>query len=125
MAVGWWMLIVTAVATILGIAPQDVSQFSGTWWYELAINIIAIIVLIGLGAIMPYVTRREQRSSIGEAFTKPQWIGMVSVLLIAMIGSFYLGGTHLAMRWWYIGGLTLVGIILIILIGKKEYTAEK
>ena len=125
LAVGWWMLIVTAVATILGIAPQDVSQFSGTWWYELAINIIAIIVLIGLGAIMPYVTRREQRSSIGEAFTKPQWIGMVSVLLIAMIGSFYLGGTHLAMRWWYIGGLTLVGIILIILIGKKEYTAEK
>ena len=28
-------------------------------------------------------------------------------------------------RWSYIGGLTLVGIILIILIGKKEYTAEK
>ena len=77
LAVGWWMLIVTAVATVLGIAPQDVAQFSDTWWYELVINIIAIIVLIGLGAVMPYVRRREERSRIGEAFTKQQWVAMI------------------------------------------------
>lgn len=118
------MLIVTAVATILGIAPQDVTTFSGTWWYELTINIIAIVVLIGLGAIMPYVTRREKRSKIGQAFTKAQWIGMIAVLLVAMIGSFYLGGTSLPAKWWYVGGLSFAGILLIVLIGKKEYTAE-
>ena len=124
LTVGWWMLIVTATATILGIAPQDVAMFSDTWWYELVINIIAIIVLIGLGAIMPYVTRREQRSKIGEAFTKLQWFGMLSVLLVAMISSFYLGGTDLAMRWWYILAITIIGLGLIALIGKKEYTKK-
>ena len=123
LVVGWWMLIVTAVATILGIAPQDVKTFSDTWWYELAINIIAIIVLIGLGDIMPYVTRREKRSKIGEAFTKGQWVGMITVLVITLISSFYLGGTTLALRWWYIACITVVGLVLIVLIGKKEYTA--
>lgn len=124
LTVGWWMLIVTATATILGIAPQDVAMFSDTWWYELVINIISIIVLIGLGAIMPYITRREQRSKIGEAFTKLQWFGMLSVLLVAMISSFYLGGTDLAMRWWYILAITIIGLGLIALIGKKEYTKK-
>jgi len=46
---GLFLLIVTAAATILGIAPQDIKKFSGYWWYELIINIVAIIVLIGLG----------------------------------------------------------------------------
>ena len=46
--VGFLLLAVTAIATILGITPQDVKQFSHTWWYELIINIVAIVVLIGL-----------------------------------------------------------------------------
>ena len=50
--VGIALLIVTAVATILGFAPQDIKQGTGLWWYELIINIITVIVLIGLGAIL-------------------------------------------------------------------------
>ena len=42
----------TAVATILGFAPQDIKQGTGLWWYELIINIVTVIVLIGLGAIL-------------------------------------------------------------------------
>ena len=33
LSVGWWCLIITAVATIFGIAPQDVATGSSTWWY--------------------------------------------------------------------------------------------
>lgn len=50
--VGIALLIVTAVATILGFAPQDIKQGTGLWWYELIINIVTVIVLIGLGAIL-------------------------------------------------------------------------
>ena len=39
---GLILLVVTAVATVLGIAPQDVKQFSSTWWYELVINIVLL-----------------------------------------------------------------------------------
>ncbi|MBU3851876.1 MAG: amino acid permease [Candidatus Paralactobacillus gallistercoris] len=123
LGVGWWMLIVTAVATVLGIAPQDVKQFSDTWWYELVINIIAIIVLIGLGAVMPYVRRREERSKVGEAFTKGQWIAMIAILLVAMIADFYLGGTKLAMRWVYVTIITIIGLVAIVIVGKPEKTA--
>ena len=125
LVVGWWMLIVTAIATVLGIAPQDVTQFSSTWWYELIINVIAIVVLIGLGAVMPYVRRREERSRVGEAFTKQQWIAMISVLLIAMISDFYLGGTYLSLRWLYIVVITIISLMLIIVIGKPEKTLKK
>lgn len=72
LTVGWWCLIVTAVATIFGIGPQDVVFASSTWWYELIINFVSIIVLIGLGLILPYVTRREERSTNGSAFTRLQ-----------------------------------------------------
>ena len=37
---GFLLLLVTALATMLGIAPQDVKEFSHTWWYELIINIV-------------------------------------------------------------------------------------
>ncbi|MFT8949287.1 MAG: amino acid permease [Liquorilactobacillus hordei] len=59
--VGLWALIITAVATVFGIFPQDVAFMGDTWWYELTINLVAIVVLIGLGAILPLVTRYEKR----------------------------------------------------------------
>ena len=124
LVVGWWMLIVTAIATILGIAPQDVTTFSGTWWYELVINIIAIVVLVGLGIILPYITRRERRSTTGVAFTKPQWISMVAILLVALISAFYLGGTHLTSRWWLIGIIAVLTAVLLIIIGKPEHDRQ-
>lgn len=124
LVVGWWMLIVTAIATILGIAPQDVTTFSGTWWYELVINIIAIVVLVGLGIILPYITRRERRSITGVAFTKPQWISMVAILLVALISAFYLGGTHLTSRWWLIGIIAVLTAVLLIIIGKPEHDRQ-
>ncbi|WP_294919835.1 APC family permease [uncultured Lactobacillus sp.] len=86
---GLFLLIVTAAATILGIAPQDIKKFSGYWWYELIINIVAIIVLIGLGAILPSIRRREEE--YGIAFSKKQWTTIFVLIIGSIIFDLYLG----------------------------------
>lgn len=45
----------------MGITPQDVPEGSSIWWYELIINVVAVIVLIliGLGAILPGIRHRS------------------------------------------------------------------
>lgn len=86
---GLFLLIVTAAATILGIAPQDIKKFSGYWWYELIINIIAIIVLIGLGVILPSIRRREEE--YGIAFNRRQWSVMFVLIIGSIIFDLYLG----------------------------------
>jgi len=86
---GLFLLIVTAAATILGIAPQDIKKFSGYWWYELIINIIAIIVLIGLGVILPSIRRREEE--YGIAFSRRQWSVMFVLIIGSIIFDLYLG----------------------------------
>ena len=86
---GLFLLIVTAAATILGIAPQDIKKFSGYWWYELIINIVAIIVLIGLGAILPSIRRREEE--YGIAFNKKQWTTIFVLIIGSIIFDLYLG----------------------------------
>ena len=86
---GLFLLIVTAAATILGIAPQDIKKFSGYWWYELIINIVAIIVLIGLGAILPSIRRREEE--YGIAFNKKQWATIFILIIGSIVFDLYLG----------------------------------
>ncbi|MFD1418102.1 APC family permease [Companilactobacillus keshanensis] len=120
LSVGWWCLIVTGVATVFGIAPQDVSLGSSTWWYELIINFVAIIVLIGLGTIMPYVTRREIRSKTGSAFTRLQWTGILSALLVVIVGDLYLGGSKMNNNIAMVAGLSVIGILIIVAIGWHE-----
>ncbi|WDT65202.1 amino acid permease [Companilactobacillus crustorum] len=125
LTVGWWCLIVTAIATIFGIGPQDVKFASSTWWYELIINFVSIIVLIGLGLILPYVTRREERSITGSAFTRWQWSGILTVILLTIIGDLYLGGSKLAHNIAGIVGISIVGILLVIIFGWKEYNLKE
>ncbi|WP_369916842.1 APC family permease [Lactobacillus sp. ESL0228] len=87
---GLFLFIVTAVATILGIAPQDIKQFSGYWWYELIINIIAVVVLIGLGVILPSIRQREEE--YGIAFNRKQWITIFVLVIGSIVFDLYLGG---------------------------------
>lgn len=124
LTVGWWCLIVTAVATIFGIGPQDVVFASSTWWYELIINFVSIIVLIGLGLILPYVTRREERSTNGSAFTRLQWTGILAVIFLTIVGDLYLGGSNHAYNIHGIVALSVVGILLVILFGWKEHNLK-
>lgn len=87
---GLFLFIVTAVATVLGIAPQDIKQFSGYWWYELIINIIAVVVLIGLGVILPSIRQREEK--YGIAFNRKQWLTIFILVIGSIVFDLYLGG---------------------------------
>lgn len=116
--VGLALLVVTAVATILGFAPQDVKQGSGLWWYELIINIVAVIVLIGLGAILPGIRRREEE--YGIAFDKSQWIWMGILIIGSIILDIWLGSTKLPMRIALIVIEAVVALILTWLVGRRK-----
>ena len=116
--VGLLLLLVTAAATILGFAPQDVKQGTGLWWYELIINIVAVVVLIGLGAILPGIRRREVE--YGVAFDKAQWIWMGILIIGSIILDIWLGSTKLPMRIALIVIEAVVALILTWLVGRRK-----
>ena len=116
--VGLALLVVTAVATILGFAPQDVKQGSGLWWYELIINIVAVIVLIGLGAILPGIRRREEE--YGIAFDKSQWIWMGILIIGSIILGVWLGSTKIPMRITMIIVEAIAALIITWLVGRRK-----
>lgn len=116
--VGLALLVVTAVATILGFAPQDVKQGSGLWWYELIINIVAVIVLIGLGAILPGIRRREEEYDI--AFDRSQWIWMGILITGSIVLDVWLGSTKIPMRIAMIIIEAIVALIATWLVGRRK-----
>ena len=116
--VGLALLVVTAVATILGFAPQDVKHGSGLWWYELIINIVAVIVLIGLGAILPGIRRREEE--YGIAFDRSQWIWMGIIIIGSIILDVWLGSTKIPMRIAMIINEAIVALIATWLVGRRK-----
>lgn len=116
--VGLALLVVTAVATILGFAPQDVKHGSGLWWYELIINIVAVIVLIGLGAILPGIRRREEE--YGIAFDRSQWIWMGIIIIGSIILDVWLGSTKIPMRITMIIIEAIVALIATWLVGRRK-----
>lgn len=117
-AAGLFLLVVTAAATIMGIAPQDVKQYGSIWWYELIINVISIIVLIGLGAILPGIRRREEE--YGVAFSRPQWITIFTIIIVSVIIDIYLGGTKIALRGVYIGIEAIIALTICWVAGHRK-----
>lgn len=116
--VGLALLLVTAVATILGFAPQDVKQGSGLWWYELIINIVAVIVLIGLGAILPGIRRREEE--YGIAFDRSQWIWMGIIIIGSIILDVWLGSTKIPARIIMIIVEAIAALIITWIVGRRK-----
>lgn len=116
--IGLWALTVTAVATVFGIAPQDVPAFSKLWWHELLINLIAIGVLIGLGMLLPLITKREKRD--GEAFSRSQWIGMTVIVLTTLIAMLYIGGSQFSGKGFLLTGVAAVSLSLLFRCTRKK-----
>lgn len=116
--VGIALLIVTAVATILGFAPQDIKQGTGLWWYELIINIVTVVVLIGLGAILPGIRRREVE--YGIAFDKAQWIWMGILIIGSIILDIWLGSTKIPLRIAMIVIQAVIALILTWVVGRRK-----
>ncbi|WP_229239884.1 APC family permease [Companilactobacillus futsaii] len=125
LAVGWWCLILTGVATVAAIGPQDVPFGSTMWWYELVINFVAIIVLIGLGFVLPYITKRERRSQTGTAFTRIQRIGIWIAVLGTLVGDLYLGDINFSRNIGYIILLTAAGLTLVVATGWREHDLKE
>lgn len=117
----WWvgfaLLAVTAVATVLGFMPQDVKEGSWVWWYELSINIVACLVLIGLGGIFPGIRRREEE--YGLAFDKQQWTWMIALVLGSIVFNVWLGGTTIKLRALYIVIESVIALLAVWLIGRR------
>lgn len=116
--VGIALLIVTAVATILGFVPQDIKQGTGLWWYELIINIVTVVVLIGLGAILPGIRRREVE--YGIAFDKAQWIWMGILIIGSIILDIWLGSTKIPLRIAMIVIQAVIALILTWVVGRRK-----
>ena len=87
-------------------------------WYELIINIVAIVVLIGLGAILPSIRRREEK--YGIAFDKKQWIAIFVLIIGSIILNVWLGGTKIAWRGLMIIIESVVALCLVFLIGRRK-----
>lgn len=116
---GLILLVVTAIATIMGITPQDVAQGSAVWWYELIINIVSVVVLIGLGAILPGIRQRERE--YGIAFTRNQWIIMGILIVGSIIFGVYMGSLkHLPWRGAYIAIEAVIALIITWLVGRRK-----
>jgi amino acid permease family protein len=59
---GLWGFAFTAFACILGMVPQiDYAQNPSEWWFVLISNIIMPFALLGLGLVLPWIARREQK----------------------------------------------------------------
>ncbi|CCK82804.1 Amino acid permease [Lactobacillus equicursoris 66c] len=115
--VGLALLVVTAVATVLGFMPQDVKEGTWVWWYELSINIVACLVLIGLGGIFPGIRRREEE--YGLAFDKQQWTWMIVLVLGSITFNVWLGGTKIHLRALYIVIESVIALLAVWLIGRR------
>ena len=61
LAVGFWCLIFTFICATLGFVPQNVDFGTAEFNHQLVLNIITVIVLFGLGFILPWMRKREKK----------------------------------------------------------------
>lgn len=59
--VGAWCFAFTAFACLMGIFPKNLETFSSEWIFQITLNILTPIVLIGLGFILPKIARKQNR----------------------------------------------------------------
>ncbi|WP_195264188.1 amino acid permease [Clostridium sp. 1001275B_160808_H3] len=60
---GIWCFIFTAFACVMGIFPKGVETYSGEWWFQISLTVITILVLLGLGAILPKIAKKDKNTS--------------------------------------------------------------
>lgn len=57
--VGIWCFAFTAFACLMGIFPKNLEVFSSEWIFQITLNILTPIVLLGLGFIFPKIARKQ------------------------------------------------------------------
>lgn len=59
--VGAWCFAFTAFACLMGIFPKNLETFSSEWIFQISLNILTPIILIGLGFIFPKIARKQNK----------------------------------------------------------------
>lgn len=57
---GLWCFCFTAFACIMGMYPKGVEAYTSGWYFQLTMNIITPLVLIGIGFILPTIAKKER-----------------------------------------------------------------
>lgn len=61
LTVGGWCLLFTFVCATLGFIPQNVAVGTKEFTHQLWMNIITVVVLFGLGFVLPWLRKREAK----------------------------------------------------------------
>ncbi|MGL4394583.1 MAG: amino acid permease [Brevinema sp.] len=58
--IGVWCFAFTAFACFMGIFPKNIEMFSSEWFFQITLNILTPIVLVGLGFIFPKIAKANK-----------------------------------------------------------------
>lgn len=58
---GLWCFGFTAFACIMGMFPKGVKTYSSEWYFQITLNVLTPIVLLGLGLILPMIAKRSNK----------------------------------------------------------------
>jgi amino acid transporter len=64
--IGLWCFAITAYASVMGMVPYGVEAYSSTWWFQVTMNVITPVILLGIGLVFPVLARRE-RAKLAQA----------------------------------------------------------
>lgn len=56
---GIWCFAFTSFACIMGMFPKGVEAYTTEWWFQITLTITTIIVLLGLGVILPKIAKKK------------------------------------------------------------------
>ncbi|MGL5188041.1 MAG: hypothetical protein ACRC7S_00120, partial [Cetobacterium sp.] len=60
-AIGVWCFAFTSFACLMGIFPKNIETFSSEWFFQITLNILTPVVLVGLGLIFPKIARKTNK----------------------------------------------------------------
>ncbi len=58
---GLWCFGFTAFACIMGMFPKGVKTYSSEWYFQITLNVLTPIVLLGLGLILPMIAKKTNK----------------------------------------------------------------
>lgn len=59
--IGVWCFAFTTFACIMGIFPKNLAPFSPEWNFQITLNILTPVVLVGLGFVLPKIARKQNK----------------------------------------------------------------
>jgi amino acid transporter len=62
-AIGLWCFLFTSFSCIMGMFPKGVAAYTSQWYFQISLNFLTPVVLLGLGLILPAIAKRLNKSS--------------------------------------------------------------